>query len=219
MRRVRTKKCGAGLAALSAMLSGCTSMQNSVVAATGTVIGVEVGTQQGTGAPTGVLGYRRAEFAHVPTNRGTSNQGSVKDVANVVMELNYGAVLSQNGNIYQRLAVGDQAVQAGSAAALFARPADGTTNANVAAAISAAAGTIMTNADKLVNCTTKNGQLDKAAMDKIVERATKAGATGLHPYVDSFQDKMDDSRVRSILKLNGQVANELAGHMTQGDCV
>ena len=47
--------------------AGCAS-DHAVIASTATTIGVEVSSNPTTGVPTGVLGYRRAEFAFVATN-------------------------------------------------------------------------------------------------------------------------------------------------------
>jgi len=220
MKQVCSRKCGAGLTVLLAMLSGCANTQNSVVAATGTVIGVELGTQQGTGTPTGVLGYRRAEFAHVPTNRGSGNNGGgVKDVANVVMELHYDGALSNNGSIYQRLAVGTEAVQAGSAAVLFAKKSDGTMDSGAAAAIGATAAVTISSADKVTNCLSKDGKLDVVAMKKVTDRAIAAGAKKVPTYTGLFGVPLPDSNLRSLLRQNGALAQELARHITDADCV
>src|SRR5215813_12918913 len=77
-------------------LQGCTPQQGySVLAATGTVIGVEIAQNPATQVPEAKLGYNRGELAFVPTNRGagangTSTNAGAKDAANVLMEIRYG---------------------------------------------------------------------------------------------------------------------------------
>ncbi|MGG7567447.1 hypothetical protein ACQ5SO_14945 [Rhodovulum sp. DZ06] len=131
------KRIGGAAALLAAAaLSGCAEQGYSVIAATGTSIGVDIGTNQATNAPYFNLGYKRAEFAFVPTNRPSSETAvtaagydGAQDTANVLMELKYGgdsAGATSVGNaIYQRLAVGTIAVQSGAATALMARGDDG----------------------------------------------------------------------------------------------
>lgn len=114
--------------------NGCAQQGYSVIAATGTVIGVEISQNPATQAPQAKLGYNRGEFALVPTNRrspqaaGDTNTGAgARDAANVLMELRYGGIFDPGGksSIYQRLAVGDIAVSEPGAAALFIKDADG----------------------------------------------------------------------------------------------
>ena len=85
-------------------LAGCAS-DHAVLATTATTIGVELSSNTTTGAPTGVLGYRRAEFAFVPTNRSRQGEAApdadqtppdLSQVADVLMELSYGGTLSAN---------------------------------------------------------------------------------------------------------------------------
>ena len=71
-------------------LAGCAS-DHAVIASTATTIGVEVSSNPTTGVPTGVLGYRRAEFAFVPTNR--AKAGEAVDTKNP----NHAAVLGRWG--------------------------------------------------------------------------------------------------------------------------
>lgn len=225
MDQVWSRKSGAILVALLVTTGGCASTQNGVVAATGTVIGVELGTQQGTGAPTGVLGYRRAEFAHVPTNRGISgaNGGAaepdLRRVANVVMELNYDGSLSNDGSIYQRLAVGTEAVQAGSAVALFAKGRDGILDASTAAALSASAGITIANADKVANCLSKDGKLNTNALKTVMARATLSDESVVKPYAEIFGNSLPDATFGAILKQNAELAKVLAKHVSEADCV
>ena len=121
------------------LAAACTAKHGfSVVTATGTTIGLSIGKDAtGTGVET-VLGYKRAEFAYVPTNRdakedaGDTGNGA-KDSANVLMELHYGG--TGTSTIYQRLAVGDIAVTQGGATALFLRDNTGKLDAEAADAL------------------------------------------------------------------------------------
>lgn len=101
------------------VLSGCETMPRSVVAATGTNIGLEVSQNPATQVPQMKLGYNRAEVAFVSE---TEYDG---DVANVLMELRYGGKSEAHPGIYQRLAVGKTAVRMPGAAALFIKNAQG----------------------------------------------------------------------------------------------
>jgi hypothetical protein len=126
-----------------AILAACATPTTNhyVIASTGTVIGVEVSQNPANQTPQAKLGYDRAELALVPTARPTctiANDNSavncapatgdkVKDVPDVLMELRYGGIfdLGASSGIYQRLAVGKDAVSQPGAALLFARDADG----------------------------------------------------------------------------------------------
>ncbi len=69
-----------GLVAATMAVIGCAVEQGySVLASTGTSIGVEVSQNPATQMPQGKLGYNRAELAFVPTNRngGKNSTGSV----------------------------------------------------------------------------------------------------------------------------------------------
>lgn len=102
----------------------CTTMENpSVVAVTGTTIGLEVAQNSGTGTPEAALGYKRGEVAVVSDQTLKDGDGK-EDVANVVMELRY-SNSGPNAGIYQRLAVGRSAVSEKGAAFMFAKGVDG----------------------------------------------------------------------------------------------
>ncbi|MDX2144417.1 MAG: hypothetical protein SFV19_13760 [Rhodospirillaceae bacterium] len=139
--------CGA-IAALG--LGACAERDHFVVAATSTVIGVSVGQTPSSTAPEAKLGYNRAELAVVPTNRGTCVKqangtytctspfgNGAKDTTDVLMELNYGGGLlagSKQG-IYQRLAVGNDAVKQAGASVMFAKDTDGKVDSGAARAL------------------------------------------------------------------------------------
>jgi hypothetical protein len=123
-------------------LSGCEKQGYSVLAATGTVIGVEVSQNPATQSPQAKLGYNRAELAFVPTNRSgnkdaTGYKNGATDTGEVIMELRYGGIFDTGGSsgIYQRLAVGKTAVQQPGAKYMFAKDEDGTLSPEVAKAI------------------------------------------------------------------------------------
>lgn len=112
-------------------LLGCATNRHAVIATTQTIIGVELGKDATTQAPTGKVGYNRSEFAYVPTNRNSiesakdSHGGGATDIPDVLMELRYDGILSANSGIYQRLAVGPNAVKQAGAALMFAKDQDG----------------------------------------------------------------------------------------------
>ena len=145
------------------LTQGCTAAGGSVIAATGTTIGVELSQSQTSQAPMGVLGYKRAELAYVPTNRGTagkttttqdsggnpivthegglqSTASGAKDSANVLMELRYSGIFhwGSGSGIYQRLAVGDKAVSQPGASLMFTKDSTGKIEPEAARALSAA---------------------------------------------------------------------------------
>lgn len=133
----------AGALALLVSLSGCSGHSHYVVAATGTVIGVEVARGADSQTPHAKLGYNRAELALVPTNRRSedaangANHAGANQSVDVLMELRYGGIfdLGASSGIYQRLAVGATAVQQPGAAFMFARDADSEITAEAAQAV------------------------------------------------------------------------------------
>lgn len=115
--------------------SGCAG-RHSIVAATGTNIGVEISENPQTQAPYAKLGYQRTEWAIVPTNRSAEKEpgaqgDGAKDHGEVLMELRYGGIFDTgpSSGIYQRLAVGSTAVSQPGAALMFARNASGDVDA------------------------------------------------------------------------------------------
>lgn len=107
------------------LLTGCHAIDhNYVVTGTGTIIGVQIAENPATQLYEAKLGYARAETALVPTNGPA-----------VIMELRYGGIFSRSGGIYQRLAVGKDAVQQPGAAFMFAKDAEGNLPTNVVEAI------------------------------------------------------------------------------------
>jgi len=105
------------------LLLGCEAVPRSVVAFTGTNIGLDISENPATQMPHMKLGYNRAEGAFVSDKIIHENS---EDVANVLMELRYGGSNDMNPAIYQRLAVGKTAVKQDGATALFLKNSDGT---------------------------------------------------------------------------------------------
>lgn len=137
------------IAIISCITFGCTN-RHAVIAVTGTNIGVEISQNPANQTPQAKLGYQRSEVAIVPTNRsggihpGSKSGGEnsategfingAKDVANVLMELRYSNIFSfTNSGIYQRLAVGETAVQ--QSVLMFAKDSHGKIDDKTASAI------------------------------------------------------------------------------------
>jgi len=120
--------------------AGCAA-RHTIVAATGTNIGVEVSQNPANQSPQAKLGYQRTEFAIVPTNRSANEegQGGAQQHGDVIMELRYGGIfdLGESSGIYQRLAVGSKAVEQPGAALMFSRDADGNVSSDAAKALQA----------------------------------------------------------------------------------
>lgn len=120
---------------LGMSLVACSNARHYVVASTGTSIGVEIAQNPASQSPHAKLGYQRAEVAIVPTNRPdpvpegqgaegvTPVTGGAKDVGDVLMELRYSGIFDRgpSSGIYQRLAVGKEAVSQPGASFMFAR--------------------------------------------------------------------------------------------------
>lgn len=123
---------------LLAGLTGCAT-SHSVIVNTATVLGVAVAENPSTSLYEARFGYARTEFAYVPSNRGlgtndlTTGHGA-KDVADVIMEIRMENLL-KGGLVYQRLAVGENAVKQPGAALLFAKGTDGSVDPAVAKAL------------------------------------------------------------------------------------
>jgi hypothetical protein len=102
------------------------------------------------------LGYNRGEVAIVPTNRSANEEpgsqgGGAKDSTDVLMELKYNGIFSQNGGIYQRLAVGKTAVKQPGAAFMFAKNNAGEIEPETAAAISTAVQSIRETSEEVTS--------------------------------------------------------------------
>jgi len=107
------------------LLCGCQAINHSyVVTGTGTILGVQIAENPTTQLYEAKFGYARSEGALVPTNGPP-----------VIMELRYGGIFSKTGGIYQRLAVGAEAVKQPGASFMFAKDAAGNLSTNVVQAI------------------------------------------------------------------------------------
>jgi hypothetical protein len=123
-------------------LNGCTAARHEVLAVTETNIGVDVGQTPSSQTPHAKLGFQRVETAVVPTNRSASEDagnapGGAASNADVIMELRYSGIFSMGSDsgLYQRLAVGKEAVEQPGAAALFIRNSSGSLDPNATEAL------------------------------------------------------------------------------------
>lgn len=190
------------LGAAASLLLGCASENHTVIAATGTTIGVEIGQDPTTGA-TAVLGYKRAEFARVPSNRANDkSDGSVvqapkgaDETGEVLMELHYTGLNNNNG-IYQRLAVGKTAVTQPGASLMFARDSEGKIDPSAASALAAVEGlSELPSTDKLTsmnNIGNAYGAADDTNKSRI--NAIISGRTG-NSYSDYQQLVLNEDQV------------------------
>lgn len=119
------------LTLICAALCGCAELHDSVITSTGTVLGVEVAQNPTTQLYQAKLGYSRAELAFVPTDRGqvTNQIGGAASTGNVLFELSLRNIFA-GGGVYQRLAIGNVAVQQAGAAFLFAKDSSGNIGTN-----------------------------------------------------------------------------------------
>lgn len=120
------------LAALAAVaIVGCTSLKNSVFTATGTYLGIQIAENPVTDLYEAKLGYGRAEVAFVPGN--TNNPQALPDV---VLEFRMNNSFFRGNNfVYQRLAVGSNAVSQPGAALMFSKDANGNMSTNAIQAV------------------------------------------------------------------------------------
>lgn len=205
-------------------LYGCTKNQGySVLAATGTVIGVEVSQNPATQSPQGKLGYNRGELAFVPTNRnggkdaGTSHDGA-RDSANVIMELRYGGIfdLGESSGIYQRLAVGDIAVHEPGAAVMFAKNSDGSIGNDTDKALGAVKSVPLVSGSKLKSMAEISRkyneyklQNDTASMNKFHNAVRKIDPAKYSSYGDfSIDTDASLEKIKAVcLLINDQGEN------------
>lgn len=146
MRIDRSRYCLLVVFSVHMLVSGCAQQGYTVIAASNTTIGVGISEQPSSGGVDATLGYKRQELAFVPTNRlgqtdqkeagGVGAQGA-RDTGNVIMEIRQAGIfsMSENSGIYQRLAVGDIAVQQTGAALMFAKGHDGELDAETKQAL------------------------------------------------------------------------------------
>ena len=171
-------------------LTGCAHDPTHVIASTATIIGVDLGQGQATQTVTGTLGYKRAEFALVPTNKvapaagggassdsgGGTSGGGAADVADVIMELNYQGIFSSGGGIYQRLAVGRNAVAAGAARTLFSKDPNGTISAKAVEIAKDGATIAAARINVIAKCFDTAGAVNAGARDPVIAQAAAKNA-------------------------------------------
>jgi hypothetical protein len=121
---------------LCAIATGCTALHDTVISSTATTLGVEVSQNPATQLYQAKLGYCRAELAFVPTDRGqaTNQIGGAAVTGNVIMELSLRNIFA-GGGVYQRLAIGSEAVAQPGAIFMFAKDQNGQISTNTAAII------------------------------------------------------------------------------------
>lgn len=132
-----------GLCLLFVVYTGCKS-QTCVVTATATGIGLRASYDQKTQMPLGELGYIHTAVAIVPTDRQADGEtikesataASSTDVINEISFNNFFSFWNENG-IYERIAVGKNAVSQPGAVALFAKNNGGNMDANSVKALEA----------------------------------------------------------------------------------
>jgi hypothetical protein len=110
------------------LFTGCASNRN-VIVATGTVLGFDISESPQTGLYHAKFGYARTEFALVPSTNGYT--------PDVLMELRFHGMLSKEGGLYQRVAVGTTAVSQPGAAVMFLKNSSGQLDTNAVAALKA----------------------------------------------------------------------------------
>ena len=176
---------------LAVNLTACSNAQHQVIAATGTVIGLEISENMATQTANAKLGYNRSELAIVPTNRSTCAKakktgepvcspeygGGAKDTTDVLMELRYKSNLTLKGDagIYQRLAVGSNAVKQPGATLMFSKDEAGNIDKNTSKYIVQAENEIKKEQDhlsKIVNYVSSSaGNVDPAKLNTLIESA------------------------------------------------
>lgn len=112
------------IGAASFVLIGCENL-HSVVTTTQTGLGVSVSENPSTQLYEARLGYFRNEFAFVPGD--TNHPGTVPDV---LLEIRLENIF-KGGLVYQRLAVGKNAVTQPGASLMFAKDPKGQISTNV----------------------------------------------------------------------------------------
>ncbi|MBI3784187.1 MAG: hypothetical protein HY270_12395 [Deltaproteobacteria bacterium] len=176
------------LAALS-VVQGCPS-RHAIVAVTATNIGVDVSQNPTTSSPQAKLGYQRTEIAIVPTNRSADvaadgTGGGAKDHGDVVMELRYGGIfdLGKSSGIYQRLAVGTEAVRQPGASVMFAKDDEGNVGSDAKAAL-ASLNSVPTASTEVETKLRNLRQLRRCHKTEVDAAITSAGPTSFDEVMD-----------------------------------
>jgi len=209
-------------AALVLAAGGCATRTHYVVAATGTVIGVEIDQNPATQTPQAKLGYNRGELAIVPTDRQVCSVpkdstevrcvpegGTAEAVPDVLMELKYAGIfdLGQASGIYQRLAVGNTAVRQPGASLMFARNATGDLDPAVAGALAAVSKTPIVTPQSLELKTRmwRAYEANQTRKDSFDAAAKSAGFDSFVDYITETTTADQDLKVGEQLRASGIV--------------
>lgn len=183
---------------------GCANSRHAVIAVTGTNIGLEISQNPANQMPQGKLGYQRSEVAIVPSNRSGKAEpgdkaGGASDVANVLMELRFTNIFSFNrSGIYQRLAVGETAVQ--QSVFMFARDERGEISPEAIKAIES----VRTTEPKIREEKAKIAELysnsNEEGRAKIKEAVIESGFESWDAFIDEIPKKPTLSDIGTIKK-------------------
>jgi hypothetical protein len=192
-------------------LEGCDKNRHMVIAATATNIGVEISQNPATQQPQAKLGYQRTELAIVPSNRSTENSATAAnsmgngalDVADVIMELRYGGIfdVGATSGIYQRLAVGKEAVAQPGAHLMFAKDADGKVSDPAVDALKSIASIkpISATTRTQLGCLAAQRKSD-AAKKNLIDTAVRKVTGDRLPTLDKFADsKPTDDQMKPLM--------------------
>lgn len=182
------------------MLAGCTTSKRHIVAWTGTTLGFDVSQNPVTQLYQAKFGYGRAEVVFVP------NAETNVPVTDVVMEVRYHGLLSlAGGGLYQRLAIGSEAVRQPGAVLMFAKDANGTLDPAVAQAALASVKTITNVSAPVTAAKLPLAEAYKAAPDKAAwHTAVKAfGFTSFEDFLVNATSIDTVTAVLSALKAAG----------------
>lgn len=192
-------------------LTGCSSSKHKVFAASSTIIGLELAQSPANQSPQAKLGYNRSELAIVPTNRddsdsaGASGEGA-EGVPDVLMELKYQGLLGgDNSGIYQRLAVGENAVNQPGAWMMFLRDSKGQVTTENAEAMKAALQGIETATPSQKTAELASAYASAATTDqsKYDQAAAKLGFTDFSGFLNAEPSDQQRANLKKELKTLG----------------
>lgn len=208
------------IAFIGLSLQGCENNRHMVLASTGTNIGVEISQNPATQSPQAKLGYQRVELAIVPTNRSSQDTATAdnslrdgaKDIPDVLMELRYGGIfdMGATSGIYQRLAVGREAVKQPGANLMFLKNAEGEVSEEADHALKALHGIESVNEEtvKTLSCLSmlRNDDIQKSKIDAAIKKVTTDNKHANGMTWDEFVDSHPSSvKMQAIMKeLSGQ---------------
>ncbi len=195
------------IAVISCITFGCTN-RHAVVAVTGTNIGLEISQNPANQSPQAKLGYQRSEIAIVPTNRSAGVDAKkdgkgAEDLGDVLMELRFANIFSfTSGGIYQRLAVGENAVKQAGASLMFVRDKDGKIDQTTANAIKSLE-TIKSRNPEIRAEMKKIADFHRGNPDKrtVIENAVKeSGYADWDAFIDNKPNEPSAETVEEIKK-------------------